>query len=115
MLSPAWDVVPFLPLALMQLSLFYSAKVNVIELPPFQPNEYLFQTHANKGKDKWEIFAWAVRECMADAGNLIKNSQPYREKLHYEAIMGQRSMPKIGPSETEPLLNKNHNELAGHH
>jgi hypothetical protein len=65
MFSPAWDVLPFLPLCFMQLSLFYCATVTVTELPPFQPNEWLFTHHADKGKEKWEIFAWATREVMA--------------------------------------------------
>jgi hypothetical protein len=34
-------------------------------MAPFLPNEYLFETHKDKGKDKWEIFAWAVRDAMA--------------------------------------------------
>jgi len=39
-LSPAWDVTPFLPLAILHLSLIgYSCEV--IELPVFVPNEYL--------------------------------------------------------------------------
>ena len=69
MISPAWDVVPFFPLCILNLSLFLSSKCNIIELPPFKPNEWLFQTHADKGKDRWEIYAWAVREVMAKAGN----------------------------------------------
>lgn len=105
-LSPAWDIVPFFPLAVMQLSLFISGKCNVIELPPFKPNEWLFQNHADKGKDRWEIYAWAVRQVMAKAGNFELNNQAYREKLRYEAIMGQREMPKIVSAETEPLLSK---------
>ena len=36
----------------------------VIELPDFYPTEYLYKTHFNKGQEKWEIFAWAVREIM---------------------------------------------------
>lgn len=70
MFSPAYDITPFLPLILMQLSLFYTGKVNLVELPAFQPNDYLYTKHADKGKEKWEIFAWAVREVMADAANM---------------------------------------------
>jgi hypothetical protein len=50
--------------------LFYSAKISLIEMPAFQPNDYLYTKHADKGKEKWEIFAWAVREAMADAAGL---------------------------------------------
>lgn len=40
-LSPAWDVIPFLPLAIMQFSLFYF-RCDVYNLPVFKPNDYLF-------------------------------------------------------------------------
>jgi len=43
----------------------------LIELPAFQPNEYLYTKHADKGKERWEIFAWAVRAAMADAANMM--------------------------------------------
>jgi len=33
-LSPAWDVIPFLPLAIMQFSLFYF-RCDVYDLPTF--------------------------------------------------------------------------------
>jgi len=38
-------------------------------MPPFTPNDYLFEKHADKGKEKWEIFAWAVRDAMMKSGN----------------------------------------------
>jgi hypothetical protein len=40
----------------------------VHRLPIFQPNDYLFEKHRDKGKEKWEIFAWAVRDIMAKHG-----------------------------------------------
>lgn len=33
--------------------------------PQFIPNDYLFEKHADKGKNKAEIFAWAVRDAMS--------------------------------------------------
>lgn len=44
----------------------------VVTLPEFQPNEYLFETHKNKGKERWEIFAWAVRDAMMTIGNFTE-------------------------------------------
>jgi hypothetical protein len=88
-LSPAWDVIPFLPLAIMMFSLFYT-RCDVLELPPFIPNDYLFEQHANKGNDRWEIYAWAVREAMSDASGLEKNEQPFRDKMNYEVILGYK-------------------------
>jgi len=40
------------------------------ELPIFKPNKYLFETHKDKGKTEWEIYAWAVRDVMAKASGL---------------------------------------------
>ena len=48
-------------------------EVNV--LPPFQPNEYLLKTHRDKvkGKEDWEVFAWACRDVMAKVGKFGKS------------------------------------------
>jgi len=113
-LSPAWDIVPFWPLIIMHLSLF-DFKCEVLELPTFTPNEYLYKEHANKGEEKWEIYAWAIREIMSAAGDIEKNDAPYRDKLQYESILGYR---KVKASNTEksnekaPLLIDNENENA---
>ena len=42
--------------------------ITVTVLPPLKPTKYLLETHKDKGKSDWEIFAWATREVMADAG-----------------------------------------------
>jgi len=42
-------------------------------LPPLMPNEYLFNEHKDKGNEKWEILAWAVRDAMSQAGPLGLN------------------------------------------
>jgi len=47
--------------------------VDVKILPVFQPNDYLYKQHANKGKERWEIYAWAVRDAMSKAGELELN------------------------------------------
>lgn len=50
--SPAWDVMPFVIQVIMQYSYpFYTVTSKV--LPPFQPNDYLLKTHADKGKEPW--------------------------------------------------------------
>jgi lysophosphatidylcholine acyltransferase/lyso-PAF acetyltransferase len=79
-MSPAWEVMPFWPMVIMHMSLF-DFKCEVLELPTFTPNEYLFTHHANKGKEKWEIYAWAVREVMSFAGDIEKTDAQFREKL----------------------------------
>ena len=57
------------------------------ELPVFVPNDYLWEKHADKGQDRWEIYAWAIREIMCEVSGLEKNDQHYREKLHYENVI----------------------------
>ncbi len=44
-MSPCYDVVPYVALSLMNLCLFDFA-FEIVELPPFLPNDYLFNTHA---------------------------------------------------------------------
>ena len=115
-LSPSYDVAPFFPLLIMTLCLNCDAKCELIELPLFVPNAYLFQTHAEKvkhnsahdsaapkdaeklqGPQKWEIYAWAVREVMSMASGFIKNDQQLREKLAYEEQLGY--LKPRGPKE----------------
>ena len=66
-------------------------------MPDFQPNEFLFETHSNKGGDRWEVFAWAVRDAMCKAGNFEKCEIPIRDKIKYEAYMQMESteMPRL--------------------
>ena len=71
--SPCYDIMPFIPLVIMSMSYgWFTCTVKV--LPPFKPNDYLYTTHAAQGKERWEIFAWAVRDAMAIAGPLEKNN-----------------------------------------
>ena len=122
-MSPSYDVAPFFPLFIMTLSLNFDAKCELIELPVFVPNDYLFQTHTDKvttisshnaspdkdteklaqlGPQKWEVYAWAVREVMSMASGFIKNDQPYREKLAYEESLGYLQ-PREANSTTSKL------------
>jgi hypothetical protein len=101
--SPAWDVIPFMPLVIMMMSLF-DFKCEVLELPTFTPNDYLFENHANKAREKHDIYAWAIREVMSTAGDIEKNDAPYRDKLQYESILGFRKSVPVVKQEREPLL-----------
>lgn len=56
-------------------------------MPPFQPNEYLFEKHADKGKERWEIYAWAVRDAMMKAGKFQPIDLSLRIKMQYERYM----------------------------
>lgn len=67
--SSAYDVVEMFNLILLTLcTLNNNLTCEVGVLPDFQPTEYLFKTHADKGKERWEIFAWAVRDATAKVG-----------------------------------------------
>ena len=61
---------------------FYTAEL--IKLPPFKPNEYLFEKFADKGKTKADIFAWAAREVMAKAANLPTIEVSAKDKVVYK-------------------------------
>jgi hypothetical protein len=47
----------------------------------------LFETHKNQGKERWEIFAWAVRDAMMSIGNFTECNQSVRTKIKYENFM----------------------------
>ena len=83
--------MPFFSLLFIQLSLIYHCTCNVIELTIFFQNDNLYQTHEDKGKYRWEIYAWALRDVLAKTGNFKLSDLPYREKLSYEEILGYRS------------------------
>ena len=67
-ISPAFDIIELIPLLAFQLS-WCCLTCDVCVMPDFEPNEYLFQTHADKGASRWEIYAWAVRDAMMRAGD----------------------------------------------
>lgn len=52
-------------------------------LPPFQPNEHLFEKYAEKGKERWQVYAWCLRDVMAEAGGFKVTEVPNRAKLAY--------------------------------
>lgn len=57
---PAWDNIDFLPFIIFFLSWgCYTCRMQ--QLPDFEPNEYLFETHKDKGKNRWEVYSWALR------------------------------------------------------
>ena len=57
--------------------------LEVVRLPCFVPNEHLFTKHKELGTERWEVFANAVRNCMADAMNFPKSTQSVPEKFAY--------------------------------
>mmetsp|Transcript_11024 Transcript_11024/g.18429 ORF Transcript_11024/g.18429 Transcript_11024/m.18429 type:complete len:155 (+) Transcript_11024:918-1382(+) len=84
--SPAYDIIEVLVLAILQLS-WSCLTCTIIEMPDFEPNEYLFETHKDKGKEQWEVYAWAVRDAMLKVSTLKECNIPLREKIIYEGYM----------------------------
>lgn len=70
-MSPTWEGMPFICHSCLQYNYgTYGVEVHV--LPPFKPNDYLFEKHTKDGQEQWEVFAEAVRDVMAKFGNLEK-------------------------------------------
>ena len=47
--------------------------------PEFTPTQYLWEKHADKGKEKYEIFAWAVRDMICKNTGIKANDQHFSE------------------------------------
>ena len=60
-LSVAFDTIEFLPLAILMLS-WGCTTCHITILPDFKPNDHLFKKHADKGDERWQVYAWAVRD-----------------------------------------------------
>lgn len=82
-MSCAYDVVDLLPLLVIVMC-SGPRTYEVTEMPPFKPNEYLFSTHKDKGEERWEIYAWAIRDAMSKASGMPTSDQPIREKLNFQ-------------------------------
>ena len=67
-MSPVWETMPWVAHATLMYC-FGTFHVDVYELPPFKPNEFLYAKQKDQGKEQWEIFAWAVRDVMSKFGN----------------------------------------------
>jgi hypothetical protein len=72
--SPTFDILPFKTLLVFMIASMGFYKSTLYVLPPFIPNDYLYEKHAGKeGEEKWSNFAWAVRDAMCKAVNLKKS------------------------------------------
>ena len=68
-------------------SLWQSAVAEFTILPMFIPNEYLFKTHKDKGEERWEIYAWAIRDIIAKQGGLELIDISIRGTWNYGRIL----------------------------
>jgi hypothetical protein len=95
--NTSFDVMEFLVLTILNLS-WGGYKVTVNVLPDFTPNEYMFETHKDKGEERWEIYAWAIRDLLCQTGKFEECNEPVRTKLQYEKYMQRK------PGATLPSL-----------
>eukprot|EP00347_Sterkiella_histriomuscorum_P007119 403350191 len=71
----------------------FDINISLTELPLFVPNDYLYQTHKDKGSEKWEIYAWAIRDILAKACGKPMIEVQLKEKFEYESALGYRKTP----------------------
>jgi hypothetical protein len=60
----------------------------------------------NTANERWETFAWAVRDAMIKAGNFDKRTFTWKENHIYEVYMNKEEGAEEPPI-LERILNKN--------
>ena len=81
-------------LNILGLALFMTLKVS--ELPVFAPNDFFWKHHWREGKEeKWEAFARAVRQIMAETGNFKTSDLTMQDKFDYIEKLKGRYKPKV--------------------
>ena len=83
-MRPSWECLGFLEQIFLTGTIcsFYTLKMT--RLPPFKPNDYLFEKYADKGTSKAEIFAWAARDLMSKVSKCEKIEVHARDKALYK-------------------------------
>jgi len=82
--SPTWETISVPDCIIMWLCHPGFCLSTLEMLPPFVPNQYMLDTHADKGASEWEIYAWCIRDIMRKRGNYELSDVSHREKLEYE-------------------------------
>ena len=59
---------------------FSIIKAEVVVYPVFQPTDYLFEHHKDRGDEKWEVYAWACRDLIAKVGGFGKHDISFKGK-----------------------------------
>ena len=47
----------------------------------------MLKKYQDKGTEPWEVYAWVVREILAEAGKCKKSDCPLSDKLKYTTFM----------------------------
>jgi len=85
-------------------------KITVRELPDFHPNEWMFTKHNHcenhrEDLERWEIYAWAVRDAMIRAGGMNQEKFLMRQKIVYDKYMMGNDKNAILPPRMHVLNN----------
>ena len=81
MVHPAIESINEGPLTILLACAWDIIRAEIVIYPVFQPNDYLYETHKDKGDEKWEIYAWATRDLMTKVGGFGKHDCSYKEKI----------------------------------
>ena len=57
--------------------------IEVMELPIFSPNDFMFKNNGNPKCEKWEIYANTTKSIMSEVGDLEKSAKSFKENLEY--------------------------------
>jgi len=47
----------------------------------------MFEAFDKKGSERWQVYAWCIRDAMAKAGGFLVTDIPVRAKLAYYAYL----------------------------
>ena len=60
-------------------------------MPPFVPNQYMLDTHKDKGHCDWEIYAWCLRDAIAKQGGFGLSDLRTSDRLAYQNFMNKKT------------------------
>lgn len=96
--SIAMDIIDLLYNVFLVMCVPYRV-VELVVLPSFEPNEYLYDVYGKEmianGKEKWEVYADAVRDAMCIGSGLKKANGDYKMKVEYLNYFRKGIKPKI--------------------
>ena len=106
--SPAYDVLEMFTLILFTLCCANNNLTCVVGvLPDFQPNEYFFTTHADKGPERWQIYAWAVRDALSKASGLPTCDMSSRvQKAYYSYLCEEKGCIDVAKLSIDEIIEK---------
>jgi 1-acyl-sn-glycerol-3-phosphate acyltransferase len=106
-LSPAIEAIDEPMVVFLGACVLQTTTAEMTILPPFQPNEFLFENHKDKAEEKWEIYAWAVRDVMAKVGGFAKHDIKFAERIQvYKYLMQGAESWTLSEEQKQKIYNK---------